>query len=507
MKIRNISTRFNLIAFVFIILNQTLISGANFEIDSTKKNYFYNLNLGLNLSVTPQIKENSFDSTLEYFDSKNVNLFLNPITATSWENILPLINLSLQIRNEDWLEFEIKTAFRKDVESWYLDKNSTNIFTTSREIDINFPTISKLTIKKENFIFYIGRFPFTLNNNTNRSVTLSGSPYDDGFVAKYILKNIGFTFYISSLNPWLHNINIRDSSSEYYRQSQLLLLSQQKGRIFSAPYKTLVAHDIKYSNNNFEFRISELSMIGGKYPTLSDLNPFVAWHNDYNDNYANIFVSVQSAYKYSDFKVYGEIAIDDILGGMNETSADSRNIYAFIFGSIFERKNNLSKITIRVEAISVNPYFGNHDIPLLKLISRRMYYSNYRSRNKLLYSDTYFADYPLGYYRGPDVKDVWIDFNYERENISVSNNFGWLRKGSITLGHAHKGDDDKTKTDYDLILPLKPTTELRNNFMIYYNYDKNYIFNLGLMIRKIDKINIYYFVGMSYNVPILSSEN
>ena len=78
-----------------------------------EKNYFYNLNLGLNLSVTPQIKENSFDSTLEYFDSKNVNLFLNPITATSWENILPMINLSLQIRNEDWLEFEIKLHSEK----------------------------------------------------------------------------------------------------------------------------------------------------------------------------------------------------------------------------------------------------------------------------------------------------------------------------------------------------------------------------------------------------------
>ena len=473
-----------------------------FNSDSISTLQKFKLKLNFNLNSFPQIKESSFDSVIEY-KSGGTSIYVDKETAKAWENIPSLMNLEFGFAQNDWLSFDGVVYLRKDIEAWYKDKNSTNIFLSTREFDMNVPFISKLNLKYDELNIRIGRFPFSLNQNSNRSVSISGSPYDDAISVNYSKSNITFDYYFANLNSWLHNQYLRNYSSEYFRQNSFVLY-QQRERIYNEQIKTIVAHKINYQYENINIGISELSVIGGKTPTITEINPFSIWHNDYNDGFTNSMFSFEGAVKINQHKIYAEIAFDDLISGMNESGADSKNIYAYLIGSEFVFSNPYQNIILKIEAINVNPYFGNHDIPLLKFISRRIYNSNFRHRSEINYGDTYFVDYPIGYYRGPDVIDFWLDFIFESEKFNFKNEFGWLRNGTITLAHAHKGDDDKMGTDYELILPIKSKNELRNFANLNYKYSYKMNFDFGLLARKIEKTNLYLFLGFNYSFDLIN---
>ena len=62
----------------------------------------------------------------------------------------------------------------------------------------------------------------------------------------------------------------------------------------------------------------------------------------------------------------------------------------------------------RLDAVLTDPAAGNERLPLLKYTSRHIYHSNYRDQSSPNYADKFIVDYPLGYRRGPDAKDLWF---------------------------------------------------------------------------------------------------
>jgi hypothetical protein len=79
--------------------------------------------------------------------------------------------------------------------------------------------------------------------------------------------------------------------------------------------------------------------------------------------------------------------------------------------------------------VRTDPVANNSKLPLLKYTSRRNYRSNYREQDDEDYADAYFVDYPIGYRRGADALDMWLDLGWERGRHSLELTFAWLRQG------------------------------------------------------------------------------
>jgi len=62
-----------------------------------------------------------------------------------------------------------------------------------------------------------------------------------------------------------------------------------------------------------------------------------------------------------------------------------------------------------------------------------MYRSNYRSQTDPDFADMYFVDYPLGYRRGPDALDMWLDVSWKKGIHKANLELGYLRQGDKNL--------------------------------------------------------------------------
>lgn len=88
---------------------------------------------------------------------------------------------------------------------------------------------------------------------------------------------------------------------------------------------------------------------------------------------------------------------------------------------------------------------NNSRLPLLKYTSRRNYRSNYREQGDSHYADAYFVDYPIGYRRGADALDMWLDFGWAFNDHSLLVTLAWLRQGDKEMytdyNEAYSGSD------------------------------------------------------------------
>ena len=75
--------------------------------------------------------------------------------------------------------------------------------------------------------------------------------------------------------------------------------------------KTIFAHKWSFYNNNFRITIGELNNIYGKTPSLMDASPLIIWHDNYQDDYSNVFLHFVLEGKIKSLRTYGGFAMDD----------------------------------------------------------------------------------------------------------------------------------------------------------------------------------------------------
>jgi len=79
--------------------------------------------------------------------------------------------------------------------------------------------------------------------------------------------------------------------------------------------------------------------------------------------------------------------------------------------------------------VRTDPLHNNGRLPLLEYSSRRLYRSNYREQDDPDYADMYFVDYPIGYRRGSDALDMWLDLGWKWGRHSLKMTLAWLQQG------------------------------------------------------------------------------
>lgn len=358
-------------------------------------------------------------------------------TAHAWDSLAPLAHLGWNGKNGA-LELRLELDLKRDLEAFRSDELHGNWLTGTGDVDINQPREGWLSYAGRAGSLKLGRFPWKYGGVEHGVILGCHAPHD-GLLWELPLGRLHYTFLGSSLNPWLNGTPVGDSvpvGSERWQQ-QRWTLSDQFGRVYDDPYKTLFLHALEWRLGPAALSVVEQTLVGGKAPAFRDVSPFALWHNNYGDGYSRSFFSFQG--KLSDYGtglLWMQVATQLVKSPVDgEDNYDPPTKMAAALGwrkAWFFPKGILSA---HQELCATTPTYDNHLLPLLKMTSRQVHRSNVRDQAEPDFADNYQVDEPLGYFRGPDAVDLWTRLDWKQVDglWGAGLSLAWLRQGEADL--------------------------------------------------------------------------
>lgn len=425
----------------------------------TYKGYFQigtDFNFGLNGGPT----DPTFAvDTAEYY-GKNWRALRVPLeTARSYEDhIDPFFMLSFRAGYKDF-HFLLEAPLRKDIEAWYDSDLKTNFTYKPSELDIGVPINAYALWNNPVGYVLLGRFdPADLKVSPN-DLTIGGTPFHDGLHWKFKAGIFRYDFLLSSLNAWLFDDIVDPETGCPPEGSEAAAqkcpekgkqANNQRDRIYDDNVKNLVYHRVGVETRHFWTYIIEESMVGGKALEFRSMNPFMFLHNNFAGGYTKAVTTLELGFTpIRGAKFYGQVNMEDINSpvGEDDDKGTNRSIISFLAGYYQEiPTRRFGEFWWRFDAVRTDPVHNNGRLPLLEYSSRRLYRSNYREQDDPDYADMYFVDYPIGYRRGSDALDLWLDLGWKYGRHTAKLTLAWLRQG-----------DKELYTDYDIAMEEENT--------------------------------------------------
>ncbi len=391
---------------VFMLLLPAILPAGGPDIDST-----------LRISVTPTVyyqTERTEKASIIPFDKlyryESIPFFAELLWAgsvgrTSFLASLPLRQTYLSSQDYNW---------------------GTNFPYRLLDTDTAFPYKGYISGDYDRFSFFFGRDVPDIGPGYWSSMTINKqAPYFDYGSVSFKIGRFTFSEYLINLDPRLL------TDVERCRQEEDAAYNNLEPTEYSDRYKTVVIHDFGFSiSDRLDLHIGESLIIGGRPPYLSNLNPFLFFHNFYTEDSANVFLFLNATVRIGNKgSLYTEISIDDIIGPM-EAAVETAPPHAIgvLFGGDFTFVNNKA-LTIRniTEGAYVTPSFGIRTKPLQAPWSRIFYIDNYFGGYR------FYGDYPLAFYMGNDIIDLRTLFLVSIPGADFQVDYHFLIKGEGTL--------------------------------------------------------------------------
>jgi len=348
--------------------------------------------------------------------------------------ISPEINIEAHIKanddREEWehgyearppliqipLEWWFFTGFYMDIEfsirEEYAFVHSTDNYSSisfirnSRGIDWNFPFRAFASFGGEHWNFQAGKDKASWGVGTVSNQMISD--YSDFYnMIKFSTYWSRFKFSIVyiGLEAWL-----TDKEKEYGENEKANGNKNGLGgdyEDFNESFKCFIAKRMEFKIlDNLSFAISEASMFGNKYINISELNPFMIFHNLYTPAYSNVMMTLELDYTpFSGLNTYIQFGMDEFQFPGIEGKDSRPGAMGLICGFIFVKQAYDGFLTFNLEAAYTDPYLYNRWHPNTKFTNRR----------KLWSSDNYgYTSKPIGYKYGPDAIVIYKSVQYEK---------------------------------------------------------------------------------------------
>lgn len=475
--------------------------------------------LTASLFSSSQGKSDAF--ALDTADQYGVNWFALRIplaNGLAYSHVPAFFSISVGALETNTFELFFKAPLRRDLEAWHDDDLSSNLSLSPSELNINVPEEGwgRWFFGVHQFwqgAVQAGRFqPSEDLNPSPHSVVLgTAPPYHDAVWWQQKLGSFHFDFLVSSLNPMLMGTPAKVGEeapvgSEAWQQGHLTV-PNQRNRTYTEATKNLLLHKLQWKSSWGSIALIEQGLIGGKTLTWRELNPFMFWHNNYNDGFmkaSSALEIVLTPTPQSQF--YWQIDFEDIQSPVGETEGESNP--TTLGALVGWRMNWTPDCWSRVDVVLTDPAFNNHRLPLQRMVSRQIYRSNHRAQDDPDFADTWVVDYPLGYHRGPDAKDLWIEVHYNHPSRSwgTSVQFAWLRQGAQEVW----SDFDDARIQSGV---LSGVVERENRFWVETWYGgkkgRKALLNMGVGIQHIqnenhvageNRLSPLWQIGMTYTL-------
>lgn len=391
------------------------------------------------VSLRPPLPERAVDQGwVESYSSNWDARRLDPEMARRWEDLPALLQGDLRIGYGSFRVFA-RLPLRRDVDAWQQDPSGSNLPVSTEEVDINIPYLGWASWTGPGGVsVQAGRFRQSYSPSPN-GVILGSNLIHDGLALRLPMGRWTFDWFFSSLNPWLTGVRadrtVADGSET--RMQAVRTVSNQRGRIYDDPAKSLFLHRLACRLGDWELSIVEQLLVGGKPPQWREAVPFVAWHNNYGDGYSKVSTALQVVWNQPALgRFHAQALVDDLRVPVGEVEgADPRTVFGANLGWTMRQDPSEVGWSGSMDLTATSATLNNHRIPLLKGTSRRLYRSNNREQAAPGFVDTWIVDQPLAYRRGADAVDFWSRWDWTAADslYGAGVEIDWLNQGDARV--------------------------------------------------------------------------
>jgi|GEM_PF-5974780 len=400
------------------------------------------IRLSASYGLFPADKLYPFGQPFETFQGGWGSSRLNPEQGVAAGQLPPALSLEVAYPFTRHLYGYARASLKRDIRSWHSDALGGNWPLGMDEVDLNEPSLGYLTADSRWGSLIFGRFPMHIGPSPEYSLLVGGQkPYHDGALFTLKAPVVRYHFFFSSLNPWLQGSVPGELSSEDYpvgseewrqRHYPQAWAENAHGRVYAERAKSLAVHRLEThlalpQDFSLTLGLSEMQIIGGKVPSLYDLQPFTVWHNDFKIGYTNNLVHLDARLRMPlGMAFFGEIAMDDLPYARKEGDKQHA-ILGWLLGA--EQKGGWQGIqwVQRLHVIRTDPLLYHFIQPLNTLYARHILSTNDQRSSDPTFVDRLVIDYPVGYVRGGDAFDYWYSASgfFPRQT--------WLPRGAFAL--------------------------------------------------------------------------
>jgi hypothetical protein len=352
-----------------------------------------------------------------------------------WLQQVPFLATTFAARHKSGLSLLTELPLRRDLRAWQDSRIPLNGTWNPEELDLNAPYEGWIDYRQAGILVRMGRQRLDADGASARSPTWSLQAPMDAFHTQLQGSDLKFSYSLVSLNPWLLG-DPQTNTGEWPLQRRAAA-DNQHGRIYAEPERNLLRHRLlwkpEFLNHSLQLGMQELALVGGRGLQLRDAMPLHFWHNNFQDGQVNSLFAFDLAWLPQEgFQAWGELAIDEIQAGADEAGGNP-GAFGTLVGLAWLQKLPKSQWKIQIEGIQTDDTWGAHRLPLLRLSHRLVLKSNALDRQKAAFADTYVADLPLGYFRGPGARDLWWDLMWWSTQSHLAVQAGLLSRSGAQL--------------------------------------------------------------------------
>jgi len=294
-----------------------------------------------------------------------------------------------------------------------------------QDFDYNFPTRSYIKLGNLHVDFLAGREQMKWGPGHRSSLLISDSPpYYDMLQLSYFSPRFKASFFFAALESYLTDEEFQIQKD--YQDAGVVTFPKAA----DSQRKSLTGHRLEFRvRENLLIGISDILLIGGRIPELTDIGPLMYLHNVYGENYSNVMMGLDFSYvPWTDIRIYGELGIDDIQNPWEAGSSIPTSL-GYQAGAEVLNLPVPRNPDFYFEWVRIDPWMYNRWQPYLMFTSRRKLtsfpdYTQYAS----------YLDFPTGYFLGGDVQSFYFELAWPqgyRGSVSVS--YELRQKGEIYL--------------------------------------------------------------------------
>ena len=357
-------------------------------------------------------------------------------------------------------------------------------------IDVNFPYRGITSLSAEPFEFRLGRDKLQLGPGRHSSLGIAYNlPWADFVSAKADVGPFSFSWYLIALNPVItkdeeaYLVSLRENPGLQLEDNSSYQLQGLERS------KTLVASRLTWRPiPSLAIALTQHHLIGGRYPQLADFNPFIIFHNLFQEGMYSVppttdfsFVPVKGLELYGQGMIYDATVADEVGSDTGNAAA-----YGWQFGltaiSTPWFNSGPGRLRLDLEYVISDPWMYGKYISWRQFTSRYVFVEPYSGR--------FWVDYPIGFHLGPDAWELWGKLAYgipAGSNISVETDYAV--KGSISLlGYGEKTDYANKQDFHDTQGVMVrdgqvPERSLKTIFVLDYKPEKySLLANAGLSL-------------------------
>lgn len=370
------------------------------------------------VKLNPTISTNNWDYTLP-------STFVDLEQAFRYYSLPSFFEFGGEINALNGMNLLIDVNITREFANYYTSDDGNLIHFTenlSPIIDGNIPFRGYFSYQAKDFSLIFGRQKIKWGPGLDSLTIGSASPYYDTFSMRVgsdgrLVKKFNYSFTFIGIDPHL-------TEEEWEIQKSVEDLSD---KVYTDEFKGLIAHRVDFLfTHNFRLGLTEMCLIGGKYPDLQILNPFILFHNTYYFGFTNILAGFDLSYSpVPGFLLYSDVAFDDIKLP-NEKNGNPTS-YGIILGGRYTQKIMDFILGISYEFSRTSRWFYNRSVPYLKYTNRIYNVSHHPEKNLIV-------DFPIGYSYGPDALSHKLILDFMAfPRFSLSLGFEFLSKGPYTL--------------------------------------------------------------------------